>query len=221
MPYQTIGTTGEGVGTTVFIGPFGRRQALLLARVRVCELRTGDGVDRLCDRVFRQHLLCQDDRLRRSRAAWSGNVLLLLAFAVQHSGMARPAFKKLLAKVMPQEAERATYVLTSSVATIVMMALWQPMGGLVWLIEDPLGATAIRAIYFAGWGIMIIATYLIDHWELFGIRQVLAFYRGQEYKPRPFVAPALYRIVRHPIYLGWLLILWAVSIGPHLETVDR
>lgn len=146
------------------------------------------------------------------------NVLLLLAFAVQHSGMARPAFKKLLAKVMPQAAERATYVLTSSVATIVMMALWQPMGGLVWLIEDPLGATAIRAIYFAGWGIMIIATYLIDHWELFGIRQVLAFYRGQEYKPRPFVAPALYRIVRHPIYLGWLLILWAspVMTATHL-----
>jgi protein-S-isoprenylcysteine O-methyltransferase Ste14 len=140
------------------------------------------------------------------------NLLLLLAFGLQHSGMARPAFKRWLTRLIPQAAERSTYVLTSSIAVIAMMALWQPMGGLVWQIDDPVAMTAIRAVYFAGWGVMITATYLIDHWELFGLRQVNAYCRGRDYTPKPFAVPALYRIVRHPIYLGWLLILWASPV---------
>ena len=92
------------------------------------------------------------------------------------------------------------------------MILWQPMGGLVWLIRDPATATAVRAVYFAGWGIMIIATCLIDHWELFGVRQVVAYCRNRPNEPGTFAAPALYRVVRHPIYLGWLLILWASPV---------
>ena len=140
------------------------------------------------------------------------NASLLLLFAVQHSGMARPAFKQFMARIIPKAAERATYVLASCIATIAMMALWQPMGGLVWLVEHPLAATAVRAVYFAGWGIMIIATYLIDHWELFGVRQVVAYFLGQDHVPKPFATPALYRVVRHPIYFGWLLILWASPV---------
>ena len=140
------------------------------------------------------------------------NLVLLGAFSIQHSGMARPGFKRLITRVIPDAAERSTYVLASSIATIAIMALWQPMGGLVWFVEDPFGATALRAVYFAGWGIMIIATFLIDHWELFGVRQVLAYYRDDPFESRQFVAPALYRVVRHPIYLGWLLILWASPV---------
>jgi protein-S-isoprenylcysteine O-methyltransferase Ste14 len=140
------------------------------------------------------------------------NLLLLLAFGLQHSGMARPGFKRLLSRLVPKEVERSTYVLTSSITVIAMMALWQPMGGLVWQIDYPVAATIIRAVYFAGWGIMITATYLIDHWELFGVRQVVAYCRGRECEPKSFVVPALYRIVRHPIHLGWLMILWASPV---------
>jgi protein-S-isoprenylcysteine O-methyltransferase Ste14 len=144
--------------------------------------------------------------------ALSVNLLLLLMFGVQHSGMARPAFKRLIARLIPSEAERSTYVLASSIATIAVMACWQPLGGLVWFIDDAFWATVVRSVYFAGWAIMIIATYLIDHWELFGVRQVIAYYRGEHFESGTFVTPALYRIVRHPIYLGWLLILWASPV---------
>ena len=146
------------------------------------------------------------------------NIVLLSLFALQHSGMARPRFKRLLTRMVPQAAERSIYVFASSITTIAVMAFWQPMGGLVWYVDDLTAATALRAVYFAGWGIMIIATYLIDHWELFGVRQVVAYYRGERFVPCPFVVPALYRVVRHPIYLGWLLILWAspVMTATHL-----
>ena len=137
------------------------------------------------------------------------NIALIAGFALQHSGMARPAFKRLLTRFVPQQVERSTYVLMSSLAVTAVMVLWQPMGGLVWQVDNAVAATAIRTVYFAGWGVMIIATCLIDHWDLFGVRQALAFCRGESYEPPTFRAPALYRVVRHPIYLGWLLVLWA------------
>jgi protein-S-isoprenylcysteine O-methyltransferase Ste14 len=140
------------------------------------------------------------------------NLLLLLAFGVQHSGMARPAFKRWLTRVIPQGAERSSYVFASSIAVIGMMALWQPMGGLVWQVDGPMAALIMRAVYFTGWGVMLVATYLIDHWEMFGVRQIVAHCLARSYEPKPFVVPALYRIVRHPIYLGWLLILWASPV---------
>jgi protein-S-isoprenylcysteine O-methyltransferase Ste14 len=137
------------------------------------------------------------------------NVTLLSLFALQHSGMARPAFKRWLTRLVPPQVERSTYVLTSSLTLITVMALWQPMGGVVWQVDNAVVATAIRSIYFAGWGVMLIATWLIDHWDLFGVRQAVAYCRGSSYEPPSFRAPALYRVVRHPIYLGWLLVLWA------------
>lgn len=140
------------------------------------------------------------------------NLVLLFGFALQHSGMARPAFKRRLTRYLPPQLERSTYVLVSSLTVTAIMALWQPMGGLVWQVENAFAATAIRAVYFAGWGIMIIATWLIDHWHLFGVRQALLYCRGEDYEPPSFRAPALYRVVRHPIYLGWLLVLWASPV---------
>ncbi len=144
--------------------------------------------------------------------ALSINLLLMLMFGAQHSGMARPAFKRFIAQLIPREAERSTYVLASSIATIAVMVCWQPMGGLVWYIDNAVWSTIVRSVYFAGWTIMIIATCLIDHWELFGVRQVIAYYREESVGSGTFVTPALYRIVRHPIYLGWLLILWASPV---------
>jgi protein-S-isoprenylcysteine O-methyltransferase Ste14 len=140
------------------------------------------------------------------------NLALLLGFALQHSGMARPAFKRWLTRFLPQQIERSSYVLISSLVLTAIMTLWQPMGGLVWQVDNVAAATAIRAVYFGGWGIMIIATCLIDHWDLFGVRQAVAFCRAEAYEPPPFRAPALYRVVRHPIYLGWLLVLWASPV---------
>ena len=140
------------------------------------------------------------------------NIALLVGFAIQHSGMARPAFKQWLNRFMPQQIERSTYVLMSSLAVTGIMILWQPMGGLVWQVDNTVAATAIRAVYFAGWGVMIISTCLINHWDLFGVRQALAFCRGESCEPPPFRAPALYRVVRHPIYLGWLMVLWASPV---------
>jgi protein-S-isoprenylcysteine O-methyltransferase Ste14 len=140
------------------------------------------------------------------------NLTLLFGFALQHSGMARPAFKRWLTRLVPVQIERSTYVLVSSATLAVIMVLWQPMGGLVWHVENALAAAAIRAVYFAGWGIMITATVLIDHWHLFGVRQALACCGGESCEAPPFRAPALYRVVRHPIYLGWLLVLWASPV---------
>ncbi len=140
------------------------------------------------------------------------NLALLFGFALQHSGMARPGFKRWLTRFVPAPIERSTYVLVSSMTLTAVMVLWQPMGGLVWQVGDAVAATAIRAVYFAGWGVMIIATALIDHWGLFGVRQALAACCSEAYEPPPFRVPALYRIVRHPIYLGWLLVLWASPV---------
>ena len=131
------------------------------------------------------------------------NFCLLLLFGLQHSGMARKSFKRWLHARMSRCLERSTYVLASSIATIVVIALWQPMGGVVWSVSNVILSRAIYAFYFAGWGLMIYATFLIDHFELFGLRQA---------RTPELCTPGLYRHVRHPIYLGWLSIMWASPI---------
>ena len=140
------------------------------------------------------------------------NFGLLMFFALQHSGMARKPFKRWLHTQMHPCLERSTYVLASSVATIVLITLWQPMGGIIWSISSLYFARAIYAAYFAGWGLMIYATFLINHFELFGVRQAWTAYRGGECQTSDFKTPGLYRHVRHPIYLGWLMIMWATPI---------
>lgn len=133
---------------------------------------------------------------------------LLVVFAVQHSGMARPAFKRWLTRYIPQAAERATYCVLSSAALLLMFALWRPLGGVVWE-TDGAARVVLVAVFAAGWLIVLWTTFLIDHFDLFGVRQVVLFALGRPYPPGRFVTPGPYRWVRHPLYVGWLTVFWA------------
>ena len=137
------------------------------------------------------------------------DLALLALFAVQHSGMARPRFKRWLTRYVPEPAERATYVLLSSAALLLLFWLWRPVGGVVWDVESPGARAAMYALFAAGWLIVLSTTYLIDHFDLFGLRQVVLYARGRPYTPPRFVVPGPYRWVRHPLYVGWLTAFWA------------
>lgn len=137
------------------------------------------------------------------------NAGLLAIFAVQHSVMARPWFKRMWTRVIPKEAERSTYVLISSVALILLFWLWQPIGGVVWNVEQPVLRMVLYALFALGFAIVLLSTFLINHFDLFGLRQVYLYLRGKEYTQLRFGTPLLYRHVRHPLYLGWLLAFWA------------
>jgi protein-S-isoprenylcysteine O-methyltransferase Ste14 len=136
------------------------------------------------------------------------NLGLLLLFALQHSVMARPAFKRWWTRFVPAAAERSTYVLFSSLALIVLFWFWQPMGGVIWSITAPGGVDIMYGIYAAGWALLFYATFLLDHFDLFGLRQVWLQLVKRPITPLTFKTPWLYRQVRHPIYVGWLMIIW-------------
>ncbi len=137
------------------------------------------------------------------------DVALLGLFAVQHSLMARPAFKRWWTRIVPPAAERSTYVLFSSLALILLFAYWQPLGGSVWNVTSPFGQAVLYGTYALGWAVLLFATFLINHFDLFGLRQVWLELLGKPYRPLTFGTPVLYRYVRHPIYVGWFLIFWA------------
>lgn len=137
------------------------------------------------------------------------DVLLLGVFALQHSGMARPRFKKWLTRYVPESAERSTYVLASSLAMILLFAFWQPVGGVIWHIESAWLRLPIWVLFTAGWLLVLVTTFLINHFDLFGLRQTWLAYRGEPYTPLRFVTPGPYRHVRHPLYVGWLTMFWA------------
>jgi protein-S-isoprenylcysteine O-methyltransferase Ste14 len=137
---------------------------------------------------------------------------LLGVFAIQHSVMARPAFKRWLTRAVPPSAERSTYVLLSSLALLLMFWQWQPLGGEIWRVEQSLGAALLYFGFAFGWGLVLVATFLIHHFDLFGLRQAWLFFRGEPYRPLPFVTPGPYRVVRHPLYLGWLCAFWFTPV---------
>jgi protein-S-isoprenylcysteine O-methyltransferase Ste14 len=137
------------------------------------------------------------------------NLALLALFAVQHSVMARPAFKRWWTRIVPEPAERSTYTLFSSLALIALFAFWQPMGGVVWEVDSPTGQAVMYGAFAFGWGLLLLSTFLINHFDLFGLRQVWLQLIGKPYQPVPFRMPALYRYVRHPLYVGWLFIFWS------------
>jgi protein-S-isoprenylcysteine O-methyltransferase Ste14 len=137
------------------------------------------------------------------------DLLLLALFAVQHSVMARPAFKQWWTRIVPPEAERSTYVLFSSLALILLFWQWRPIGGVVWDVEQPVLRTLLYAIFATGWATVLVTTFLINHFDLFGLRQVWLHLRGRPYTALTFTTPGPYRYVRHPLYVGWLLAFWA------------
>ncbi len=142
------------------------------------------------------------------------NVLLLGVFAVQHSVMARPAFKRWWTRFVPQTVERSTYVLLSSLALILLFWQWQPMNGVVWDIENMAGRNVLWALFGMGWLIVLLSTFLINHFDLFGLRQVYLHMKSQEYTEISFRTPFLYKFVRHPIMLGFIIAFWAT---PHMS----
>ena len=136
------------------------------------------------------------------------DLALLLLFALQHSVMARPAFKRWWTRVIPAAAERSTYVLFSSVALIVLFAFWLPIGGVIWNVDSSAGRMALYAGCAFGWALLLVSTFQLNHFDLFGLRQVWLCLLGKTYTPVPFRTPVLYRYVRHPLYIGWLFAIW-------------
>jgi protein-S-isoprenylcysteine O-methyltransferase Ste14 len=151
------------------------------------------------------------------------NVLLLGLFAVQHSVMARQQFKALLTRSLPVAAERSLYVLLSGLVLALLYWQWRPIPDQIWHVENDTLSMAIWALYFLGWGIIVASTFLISHFQLMGLKQVYRNLLGQPHEPQAeFKTPLLYKIVRHPIYFGMLLVFWAaptMTVGHLLFSV--
>lgn len=137
---------------------------------------------------------------------------LLLVFALQHSVMARQGFKRWWTKIVPRPIERSTYVLAATAALALLMWQWRPIGGTVWDVSGTGPAAVLIGLSLAGWAIVLLSTYLIDHFDLFGLRQVWSAFRGREYRPPRFGNPSLYKLVRHPLYFGFLVAFWATPV---------
>ena len=136
------------------------------------------------------------------------DLLLLLLFAVQHTVMARPWFKRRWTRIVPAPAERASFVLAANLVLALLFWLWRPVGGTVWNLPGP-GAGAVRAVYAAGWAAAVSSTFLVSHSDLFGLRQAWLHARRARYSPPPFTERGLYGRIRHPLMAGFLVIFWS------------
>ena len=140
------------------------------------------------------------------------NLVLMSVFAIQHSVMARPAFKRWWTTFVPPSVERSTYVLLSSLALVLLVWQWRPIPDAVWQVANPQIAMAITVLSLIGWVIVLISSFLINHFELFGLHQVANNLTGREMPPATFKTPAFYKVVRHPIYLGFIIAFWAAPV---------
>jgi protein-S-isoprenylcysteine O-methyltransferase Ste14 len=140
------------------------------------------------------------------------NLLLMSLFAIQHSVMARRQFKEWWTQYVPKSVERSTYVLLASLALILLFWQWRPMPAVLWQVTDPTIATAIIGVSFIGWLMVFFSTFLINHFELFGVHQVVNNLAGRDMPAVRFKTPVLYKVVRHPIYLGFIIAFWAAPV---------
>jgi methanethiol S-methyltransferase len=136
------------------------------------------------------------------------NLVLIALFGVQHSVMARPAFKRRLAAFLPESVERSTFVLAASLALIILYWQWRPLPQLIWSVGSPVAQASLWGVLLAGFGIVLLSTFVIDHFDLFGLRQVWLRLTGRTYRHRPFQVTYFYKFIRHPIYFGLLLGIW-------------
>jgi len=137
------------------------------------------------------------------------DVLLLGLFAVQHNVMARPWFKEWWTRFVPRPIERSTFVAAASLLLLVLYWLWRPIPDIVWQVDNAVGRAALWSLYFAGWAIVLYSSFVIDHFELFGLKQVWRSWRGEEHVSAPFSERSLYRWVRHPLMLGFVIAFWS------------
>jgi len=140
------------------------------------------------------------------------NTALLGLFAAQHSVMARPAFKRWWTRFVPHSIERSTYVLLASLALVLLFWQWRPIPDVVWQVTNPQVAMAVMALSFFGWLLVLLSTFMINHFELFGLHQVFNNLRGRDMPAVRFKTPFLYKVVRHPIYLGFIIAFWAAPV---------
>ena len=137
------------------------------------------------------------------------DVALIALFGLQHSVMARPAFKAKWTKIVPPQAERSVYVLAASMALMIMFLFWRPIDTIVWNVRNPILTQFIWLLFWAGWAVVLISTFLINHFELFGLQQAWFHVRGREAAKPQFRTPMFYKHVRHPLYLGFFLAFWS------------
>jgi protein-S-isoprenylcysteine O-methyltransferase Ste14 len=171
----------------------------------------------LCTFLYAAWFVWRMDGIAATQTNWVRAVLidavLLSIFALQHSVMARQGFKRMWTKIVPPPIERSTYVLFASLALLILIRFWQPIPGTVWNVENETGRMLLQGLFFLGWGIVLVSTFLINHFDLFGLRQVWLYLRQKPYEPLGFRTPVFYRHVRHPIYMGFILGFWAT---PHM-----
>jgi methanethiol S-methyltransferase len=141
------------------------------------------------------------------------NLLLLTVFALQHSIMARRSFKRWWTRIVSPAVERSTYVLAATLALALLLWQWKPiLEPVIWRVENPAAIQALWAVFWLGWAVLLLATFLINHFELFGLRQVFSRLVGRAIPEAEFRTPFIYRYVRHPIYLGFILGMWAAPV---------
>jgi protein-S-isoprenylcysteine O-methyltransferase Ste14 len=137
------------------------------------------------------------------------NALLLSLFAIQHSVMARQWFKRAWTKLVPEPVERSTYVLLASLVLLLLFWQWRPVREIIWDVQSPAGRILLGGLFWIGWGLVLASTYLVDHFGLFGLKQVYNYLKKQPDEPPPFKTPILYKMVRHPLYLGFIIAFWS------------